>query len=49
MAGAASFAESKRIIVYADAFGIVTRAEFRAYDVNDLGCGAVSYGTAVND
>ena len=49
MAGAAPFAESKRIIVDADAFGIVTRAKFCAYDVNDLGCGTVSYGTAVND
>ena len=49
VAGAAPFAESKRIIVYADAFGIVTRAEFTVDDIDDLGCGAVSYGTAVND
>ena len=49
MAGAASFAESKGIIVYADAFGIVTRAEFTVDDIDDLGCGAVSYGTAVDD
>ncbi len=49
VACSASFAERERIIVDADAFGIVTRAKFCAYDVNDLGCGTVSYGTAVND
>ena len=49
VASPAAFAECERIIVYADAFGLITRGKLTAHYLNDLGCGAVSYRTAVND
>jgi hypothetical protein len=45
----ASFAEGKRVIVYADALCVITRTQLTAYQLNDLGRGSRPDRTAVND
>ena len=49
MACPASFAESERVIVYADALCVITRTQLAAYYLNDLGRGSRPDRTAVND
>ena len=49
VAGSAAFAECESVVVDANGFGFVAGTELAFNDLNDLGCGACSYGTAVDN